>query len=123
MIDTFSSIIGPLVGVCIIAACLLLLAAPLLTGLLMALKILRYREWLAILAVAMSMAILVESADFVYNLIYWTSSRFSLGMNIAICVLTFATPPFLFVLVLTRSRRRWLWGLGIRWDRDRARQL
>src|ERR1039458_4832318 len=101
------SIIGPIIGTCIIAALVLLLATPLLIGLLMALKILRYREWLAILAVGMSLAILVESADFIYNLIYMTSNRMSLAMNITISVLTFATPPFLFVLVLARSQRRW----------------
>ena len=51
-------------------------------------------------------AILVESADYIYNLIYMTTSRFPPALNIAVSVLTFATPPFLFVLVLARSRRR-----------------
>ena len=113
MMDIFYSIIGPIIGTCIMAALLLFLATPLLIGLLMALKILRYREWLAMLAVGMSLAILVESADFIYNLIFMTASRMSLAMNITMSVLTFATPPFLFVLVLARSRRRWLWGLVI----------
>src|ERR1022692_3138032 len=113
MIDIFYSILGPIIGTCIIAALVLLLATPLLIGLLMALKILRYREWLAILAVGMSLAILVESADFIYNLIYMTSNRMSVAMNITMSVLSFGTPPFLFVLVLARSQRRWVWGLGI----------
>jgi hypothetical protein len=113
IMEIFYSILGPIIGTCIIAALVLLLATPLLIGLLMALKILRYREWLAILAVGMSMAILVESADYIYNLIYMTSSRMSLAMNITMSVLSFGTPPFLFVLVLARSRRRWVWGLGI----------
>jgi len=111
--DTFYSILGPIIGTCITAALLLFLATPLLIGLLMALKILRYREWLAIAAVGMSLAILVESADYLYNLIYMTASRMSLTMNITMCILTFATPPFLFVLVLARSRRRSWWTLGI----------
>src|SRR5208283_2575285 len=113
MTDTFSSIVGPLIGVCIMAAYFFLLATPLLIGLLMAFKLLRYREWLAILAVVMSMAILMVSGNYIYNLIYWSSSRFSPAMNVTSCVLIFLTPPFLFVLILTRSRRRWLWGLGI----------
>jgi hypothetical protein len=113
MSDAWLSIVGPLVGMCIMAGYLLLLATPLLVGLLMAFKLLRYREWMAVLAVAMSMAILVESSDFIYNVIYWTSSRFSLGMNIAVCILVFGTPPLLFVLILMRSRRRWIWGLGL----------
>jgi hypothetical protein len=59
------------------------------------------------------MAILAESGDYLYNLMNWASSRASPGMNIAFCALTFATPPFLFILILTRSQRRLLWGLGI----------
>ena len=90
LMNTFYSIIGPIIGTCIVTALLLILATPLLIGLLMALKILRYREWLAILAVGMSLAILVESADFIYNLIYMTTSRFPPAMNIAVSVLTFA---------------------------------
>ena len=104
MINTFVSIAAPFLGWCIAAALLFVEAFPLLIGLLMALNLLRYREWLAILA---------GSGDYIYNLINWTSSRFPPGMNIASCVLIFLTPPFLSVLVLTHSRRRWLWGLGI----------
>ncbi len=107
------SILGPIIGFCIIAALLLLLATPLLMGLFMALKFMRYREWLAILAVGMSLAILVESADFIYNLIYWTASCTSPAVNITISVLSFGTPVFLFVLVLARSRRRGWWAMAI----------
>lgn len=111
--NTFYSILGPIIGIGITAVLLLFLATPLLLGLLMALKVLRYREWLAILAVGMSLAILVESADYIYNLIYMTTSRFPPALNIAVSVLTFATPPFLFVLVLARSRRRAWWAVAI----------
>jgi len=113
MINTFVSIAGPFLGWCIAAALLFIVAFPLLIGLLMAFNLLRYREWLAILAGTWSMAILAGSGNYIYNLINWTSSRFPPGMNIASCVFIFLTPPFLFILVLTRSRRRWLWGLGI----------
>src|ERR1035441_6866823 len=113
MTNTFVSIAAPFLGWCIAAALFFVLATPLLIGLLMALNWLRYREWLAILAVTWSMAILATSSDYLYNLMNWTSSRMPLGMNIAICVLTFLTPPFLFVLILSHSRRRWLWGLGL----------
>ena len=113
MINTFVSIAAPFLGWCIAAALLFVVAFPLLIGLLMAFNLLRYREWLAILAVTWSMAILAGSGDYIYNLINWTSSRFPPGINIVSCVLIFLTPPFLFVLVLTHSRRRWLWGLGI----------
>jgi hypothetical protein len=113
MTDTFVQIVAPLLGWGIAAALLFLLAIPLIVGLLMAFNFLPYREWLAIPAVIWSMAILATSGDYIYNLTNWTSSRFSPGMNFTLCVLTFGTPPFLFILILTRSRRRWLWGLGI----------
>jgi hypothetical protein len=113
MTNTIVSIAAPFLGWCIAATLFFVLAAPLLIGLLMAFRFLRYREWLAILAVTWSMAILAESGDYLYNLMNWSSSRFPPGMNIAICALTFLTPPFLFVLVLSHSRRRWLWAWGI----------
>jgi hypothetical protein len=113
MIDSFLSAVAPLFGVGIAAALLFLLSVPLLIGLLMAFKVLRYREGLAILAVAWSTVTLVMSSDFLYNLMNWTSSRFSPGMNVALCILIFVTPLFLFILILTRSRRRWSWGLGM----------
>src|ERR1035437_6667117 len=113
MSNTFVSIAAPFMGWCILAAVLFVLAFPLLMGLLMAFGFLRYREWLAILAVAASMAILAGSGDYIYNLINWTSSRLSPGMNIISCLLVFGTPPFLFILTLTHTRRRGLWGLGI----------
>src|ERR1017187_7833903 len=113
IMDTFLSAVAPLIGMCIAAALVFLLAVPLLIGLLMAFKFLRYREWLAILAIAWSMAVLVESSDFLYNLFNWTSSRLPPGMETALCVLIFVTPPFLFILIFTRTRRRWLWGWGM----------
>jgi hypothetical protein len=113
MSNTFVSIAAPFMGWCILAAVLFVLAFPLLVGLLMAFGFIRYREWLAILAVAASMAILAGSGDYIYNLINWTSSRLSPGMNIISCLLVFGTPPFLFILTLTHTRRRGLWGLGI----------
>jgi hypothetical protein len=113
MINTFVSIAAPFLGWCIAAALLFVEAFPLLIGLLIAFNLLRYREWLAIVAVTWSMAILAGSGDYIYNLMNWTSSRFPPGINIASCVLIFLTPPFLIVLVLTHSQRRWLWGLGI----------
>src|SRR5579862_6101731 len=113
IMNSFYSILGPIIGIGITTVLLLFLATPLLLGLLMALKIWRYREWLAMLAVGMSLAILVESADYIYNLIYMTTSRFPPALNIAVSVLTFATPPFLFVLVLARSRRRGWWAMAI----------
>lgn len=113
MMNTFLSIAAPFLGWCIAAAVFFVLAMPLLMGLLMAFNLLRYREWLAVLAVTWSMAILAASGDYIYNLINWTSSRLPPGMNIASCVLIFLTPPFLFVLIFTHSRRRRSWGLGI----------
>jgi len=77
MINALLSAAPWLLGVCVNAVLLFVLAIPLLIGLSMAIKMLRYREWLAILAVAASMAILVGGGDFLYNLIYWTSSFIS----------------------------------------------
>jgi hypothetical protein len=113
MMNTFVSIAAPFLGWCIAAALFLLLATPLLIGLLMTFSIFRYREWLAMLAVTWSMAILAASGDYLYNLMNWASSRLPPGMNIATCVLIFLTPLYLFVLILTHSHRRWLWGLGL----------
>jgi len=113
MMNTLLSIAAPFLGWCIAAALFFVLATPLLIGLLMVFRFLRYREWLAILAVTWSMAILAVSGDYLYNLMNWTSSRMPPGMNIATCVLIFMTPPFLFVLIFTHSRRRRLWGLGL----------
>lgn len=106
-------VIAPLIGYGILVVLLLFMAVPLLLGLLMATNLWRYREWIAILAVVLSMAMLAESADYIYNLIYWTASHFPLGTNIAISVLTFLTPPFLLILVLVRSKRRVAWSLGM----------
>jgi hypothetical protein len=113
MMDSLFSHIGPVIGLCILAVLYFFLAFPLLLGLLMACKVLRYRDWLAAVAVALSMAIVAESGNYLYNLIYWTSSRLSPGMNVLTCVLTFGTPLFLFVLILLRSRRRVLWGVSM----------
>jgi hypothetical protein len=113
MINPLQSAAGSILGVCIAAAFFFFLAFPLLLGLLMAVKILPYREWLAILAVAASLATVAASGNYLYNLLYWTSSRFSPAMNIGVCTLTFGTPLFLLILILARSRRRVLWGLGM----------
>ncbi|HTS67762.1 MAG TPA: hypothetical protein VMO17_02165 [Terriglobia bacterium] len=113
MHDGFLSLVAPLIGWGITAGFLFLLALPLLIGLLMGFKVLRYREWLAILAVVWSMAILVQSANYIYNLVNWSSSRFSPGMNIAVCILIFGTPLYLYILILTNSRRRVLWASAI----------
>ncbi len=79
MINTFVSIAGPFLGWCIAAALLFIVAFPLLIGLLMAFNLLRYREWLAILAVTWSMAILAGSGNYIYNLINWTFKPISTG--------------------------------------------
>ena len=99
MMDKLFYALAPIIGVAISATVLFLLAVPLLIGLLMAFRILRYREWLAMLAVAWSMVVLTGSGDFLYNLMNWTSSRLSPGMTVAICAITFGTPPFLFILI------------------------
>ena len=39
----------------------------------MAFKLLRYREWLAISAAVLSMALLAESGDYLYNVMNWTA--------------------------------------------------
>ncbi len=113
MIDRLIPVAAPLIGWCIAAAFLFFLAFPLLIGLLIAFKFVRFRAWLAMVAVIVSMATLAESGNYLYNLLSWTSSRFSPGMNIAVCALTFGTPPILFFVILMRSRRRVLWGLGM----------
>jgi hypothetical protein len=113
MMDKLFFALAPIIGVAIAATLLFLLAVPLLIGLLMAFRFLRYREWLAMLAVAWSMVILTASGDFLYNLMNWSPSRFSPGTYIPTCAVVFVTPPFLFILILIRSRRRWVWGLGI----------
>jgi hypothetical protein len=105
--------LAPLLGLAIVAALFFLLAVPLIIGLLMAFKVVRYREWLAIAAVAWSMAILVTSGDYIYNLMNWNSSRFSPVTSITVCAVIFVTPVFLYVLILARTRRRWLWSLAI----------
>ena len=113
MSDSFLSIAAPFIGWCIAAAVFFVLAAPLLMGLLMAFKLLRYREWLAILAITWSMAILATSGDYIYNLINWTFEPHAAVDGHRSCVLIFLTPLFLFVLIFTHSRWRRLWGLGI----------
>jgi hypothetical protein len=52
----------------VVALYLSLWVIPFLIGFLIALGIVRYREWLAILAVAGSMVALAGSGDFLYNL-------------------------------------------------------
>jgi hypothetical protein len=113
MIDRLLPIAAPLIGWSILAALLFFLSVPLLIGLLMAFRLVRYRAWLAMVAFTWSMVTLAASGNYLYNLIYWTSSRIPPGMNVADCALTFGTPPFLFIVILMRSQRRVLWGLGM----------
>lgn len=113
MLNNFLPIIAPFIGWGIMAVYFFCIGFPLLLGLLMAFKLLRYRDWLAVVAVVLSAALFAESGNYLYNLIYWTSSRFSPAMNILSCILIFATPPFLFALVLVRSRRRVIVSVGM----------
>ena len=110
MMQTMLQHIAPVIGWSIIAALFFLIGIPLILGLLIACKLLRFRDWLAMVAVVFSMAILAETGgDYVYNLV-WISSRMPSALNVLSCVLIFATPPFLFVLILLRTRRRLLWS-------------
>ena len=102
-----------LIGRSIEVALLLFFAIPLLIGLLIAFQWIRYRVWLALPAFGMSLATLAASGNYLYNLTYLTSNRFPLWMNIALCGLTFGTPPFLFILILAHSRRRVLWAAAM----------
>jgi len=105
--------IAPVIGWSIIAALFFFIGIPLILGLLIACKLLRFRDWLAMVAVVFSMAILAETGgDYVYNLV-WISSRMPLALNVLSCLLIFATPPFLFVLILLHTRRRLLWSVGL----------
>ena len=113
MMDKLFFAMAPILGLAIAAALFFILAVPLVVGLLMAFRFLRYREWLAMLAVAWSMAILVASGDYIYNLMNWDSNRFSPLISIAVCAVIFVTPLFLFILILVRSRRRWLWSFAM----------
>jgi hypothetical protein len=112
MPGTLQNVIGPLIGYGIAAVLLFFLALPLLVGLVMALKVVRYRDWLAVAAAILSTLILAESGNYLYNLVHWTSSRLSPTMNVVTCALTLGTPPFLLILILARSRRRWLCAGG-----------
>jgi hypothetical protein len=111
--DTLYSVMAPILGLAIEATLFFFLIIPLVIGLLMAFRFWRYREWLAMLAVAWSLLILVASGDYIYNLMNWDSSRFSPVVSIVICTVTFVTPLFLYVLILVRSRRRWLWSCAM----------
>ena len=113
MTDVFVRYGARAIGMCIEAGVVFFMGLPLLIALLLAFKLVRYREWLAMVAVVMSMAILADSGNYLYNLVYWTSSRFSPEMNIVSCVLIFASPLFLFAVVLICSRRRLAWGVGM----------
>ena len=113
MANGIPSWMGPVIGYGIMAVVCFIEGFPLLLGLLMAFKVLRYRGWLAMVAVALSMFFLAESGDYLYNLTYWDTSRFSPAMNILSCILIFATPVVLFALVVSRSRRRVVWGVGM----------
>lgn len=113
MIQNFITHAAPLIGIGIATAVFSLMGFPLLLGLAMAFKWVKYREWLAIVAVMWSMALLAGSGNYLYNLIYWTTSRFSPALNVLSCVLTFASPVFLCALVLTHSPRRIAWSIGL----------
>ena len=60
MMDKLFYALAPILGLAIAAALFFLLAVPLIIGLLMAFRVWLYREWLAMLAVAWSIAILVD---------------------------------------------------------------
>jgi hypothetical protein len=113
MSNLFYSIVGPLIGWSILAALFSFLALPLLLGLLMAFRVVRYREWPAMVAVALNLLTLAANGNYLYNLMNWQSSRFPTAMNVADCALTFGTPVILFILILTLTRRRLLWGVGM----------
>ena len=113
MANGIPSWIGPVIGYGIMAVVYFIEGFPLLLGLLMAFKVLRYRDWLAMVAVALSMFLLAGSGDYLYNLTNWNTSRFSPTMNVLSCILIFATPVVLFALVVSRSRWRILWGVGM----------
>ena len=113
MTNGIPSWMAPVIGYGIMAVMFFIEGFPLLLGLLMAFRVLRYRDWLAVVAAALSMFLLAGSGDYVYNLTNWNTSRFSPAMNILSCILIFATPVVLFALVVSRSRRRILWGVGM----------
>lgn len=76
MIQTMMQQIAPLIGWSITAAVFFVMGIPMLLGLLMAFNVIRYREWLAVVAVALSVALSAEAGgDYLYNLFNWTLSR------------------------------------------------
>jgi hypothetical protein len=95
----------------VVALYLSLWVIPFLIGLLIALGIVRYREWLAILAVAGSMVSLAGNGDLLYNLTYMPLGRFG-PLLVALLSLSFFAPLFLLILVFVRSRRRRSWALA-----------
>jgi len=113
--SSISSAVDVIVGLLLLAAMVLSWILPLLIGLLIAFRIVRYREWLAILAFVGSMFALTMGGDFMYNLMNWSTSRGSpLSVtNVVFCILLFATPPFLVILTLKLTHRRLWWGVGM----------
>jgi len=110
-VDALGSLAGRLLGAGIIAVLFGILALPLLVALLTATKLLRYRGWLAGLAFVLSLAFLELSADYLYNLTHWTKSQMSgLGNTVTLTLLV-AAPMVWMGVILTRSRRKWLWSL------------
>jgi len=113
MTNALVPVVARLMGLGIMAGLFLFMALPLLMGLSMAFKLVRYREWLAIPAALLSIALLAESGDYIYNVMNWTASRPSLAMTVTVCALSFVAPPFLLILGLMKSRWRVAWGLGM----------
>jgi hypothetical protein len=98
-----------LIGVGIMAAFYGALALPLIIGILIATNRLRYRGWLAGLALVISLYFLNLSGNFAYNLMHWTKSRPS-AFDVTLTLgLAGASPLFLMGLILKRSRRKGVW--------------
>ena len=88
----------------LLAVIFLLCAVPFIVGVLIALGRLRYREWLACLAILTSALSLLFCADFLYNLGRWSGVSPYAPANLLSCFLLFATPLLWSFLALARSR-------------------
>jgi hypothetical protein len=109
MPNGFLSIAGEMLGLFLVAVVLSLLFLPFLIGLLMAFNVLRYRDWLAGIAIAASFLALANNGDLLYNLTYMPMKRFFMVLMVPI-IFSFVAPPFLLILSMIRSRR-WWWPL------------
>jgi hypothetical protein len=101
---------APLIGTAILAALTLITALPLILGLLMLGGRLRYREWLAGVAVIAAMGYVALHGDYVYNYASWSQSRPSTASFALTCGLLLANLAVLLVLVLRRSPGKRLWA-------------